>query len=172
MTEESMLDQVLTQRRDARKEIVNVDEPTVKLVICALGDQQFAFAGAHIREILAGADVYFVPGCPPSLEGVINVRGDIESVVRLHDLLGLEGSGEPAGASSILLGRTPAMSSGIRVDRVIDVVDLPQSSIQPPPTTLPERLREVVGGVLRFRGQPVAVLDLERIFADYARGLG
>lgn len=167
---ETALDRVLIQRREARQEIVNVDEPTVKLVIFALGDQWFAFPGGNIREILAGAEVYFVPGCPPSLDGVINVRGDIESVVRLHDLLGLTGTS--VEGDSILLGRGTAMSSGIRVDRVIDVVDLPQSAVQAPPATLPERLRAFVSGVLSFQNHPVAVLDLERIFVDYARGLG
>jgi purine-binding chemotaxis protein CheW len=168
---ETTLDQVLTQRRDARQEIINVDEPAVKLVIFALGEQQFAFHGERIREILASADVFFVPGCPPSLEGVINVRGDIESVIRPHEMLHLQDS-NVGRSSSILLGRGGGMSSGIRVDRVVDVVDVPQSSIQPPPSTLPEHMRALVLGVLRFRDQPVALLDLDAMFADYARGLG
>jgi purine-binding chemotaxis protein CheW len=168
---ETTLNQVLTERRAASQEIVNVDEATIKLVIFALGDECFAFHGARIREILAQADVFFVPGCPPSLEGVINVRGDIESVIRLHDMLHLPDSQLGRG-SSILLGRGGGMSSGVRVDRVLDVVDVPQSSIQAPPATLPEHLRPLVLGVLRFAEQAVTVLDLEQIFADYARGLG
>ena len=101
---ETTLDQVLTQRREANKDIVNVDEPAVKLVVFDLGDQRFAFYSDRIREILAQADVFFVPGSPPSLEGVINVRGDIESVIRPHDMLHLSDS-NIGRASSILLGR-------------------------------------------------------------------
>ncbi len=168
---ETTLDRVLTQRREANKNIVNVDEAVVKLVIFALGDTWFAFHGERIREILAQADVFFVPGCPPSLEGVINVRGDIESVIRPHEMLHLPDTGL-GHAAAILLGRGGGMSSGIRVDRVIDVVDVPQSSIRPPPATLPEHMRVLVLGVLRFQEQPVAVLDLDQMFADYARGLG
>jgi len=168
---ETTLDQVLTQRRESRQEIVNVDEPTVKLVIFALGDQYFAFHGDRIREIIAQADVFFVPGSPASLEGVINVRGDIESVIRPHEMLHLPESTATRSAS-ILLGYGIGMSSGIRVDRVVDVVDLPQSTIQQPPATLPEHMRTLVLGVLRFQEHPVAVLDLDKIFADYARGLG
>lgn len=164
------LDQVLTRRREAQQEIVNVDEPMVKLVIFALGNEWFAFHGERISEILAHADVFFVPGCPPSLEGVINVRGDIASVIRLNEILHLPESG--AANSSILLGHGGGISSGIRVDRIVDVVDMPQSSIQTPPATLPEHMRALVLGVLRFQEQPVAVLDLDKLFADYARGLG
>ena len=168
---ETTLDQVLTQRLDAHKEIVNVDEPLVKLVIFALGDEHFAFHGGCIHEILTKVEVFFVPGCPPSLEGVINLRGDIESVSRTHDLLHLPASGADH-TSSILLGSGNGIRSGIRVDRVVDVVDVPQSAIRPAPTTLPEHLRTLVLGMLRFQEKTVAVLDLEKMFADYARGLG
>ena len=165
------LEQALTQRREVSKDIVNVDEPVQKLVIFELAGQRFAFYGDRIREILAQADVFFVPGSPHSLEGVINVRGDIESVIRPHSLLHLTDDGV-GRASSILLGRAGGMSSGIRVDQVLDVVDVTQSSIQPPPATLPEHMRQLVLGVLTLQAQPVALLDLDKLFADYAAELG
>lgn len=168
---EMNLEQILAKQHTSRKEIVNVDEPTVKLVIFALGDDWFAFHGERIREILAYADIFFVPGCPASLEGVINVRGDIESVIRLNDLLQVQMKpiGEP---SEILLGHSSVMNSGIRVDRVVDVIDLPQSFIQPPPANLPDQMRPFVSGLFRFKERPVTVLDLEQIFTQYVKGLG
>ncbi|MDP3694732.1 MAG: chemotaxis protein CheW, partial [Desulfocapsaceae bacterium] len=73
---------------------------------------------------------------------------------------------------SYLLGRGAGMSSGIRVDEVVDVVDVPLSNIHKPPSTLPEHLRTIVSGILRFKEKTVTVLDLDRIFADYSHGLG
>jgi len=171
---ENTLDQVLTLRREANQDIVNVDEPLVKLVVFELSGERFAFHGERIREILAHTEVFFVPGCPASLEGVINVRGDIESVIRPHEMLQLpdHAAPEPGRASSILLGQGGGIRSGIRVDRVIDVMDVLHSDIQPPPASLPEHMRSLVLGVLRVGGQAVALLDLDRMFADYARGLG
>jgi len=168
---ETNLDQILASHRTARKEIVNVDEPAIKLVIFALGNDWFAFHGERIREILAHADVFFVPGCPASLEGVINVRGDIESVIRLNELLQVP-SPQAGQTSEILLGQSVVMNSGIRVDRVVDVIDLPQSFIQPPPANLPDQMRPFVSGLLRFNKRPVTVLDLEQIFSQYIKGLG
>ena len=169
--QELTLDQVLTQRREAKREIVNVDEPTEKLVIFELQGDLFAFYGEKIREILSQVNVFFVPGCPTSLEGVINVRGDIESVISLHALLQLPVSAETS-TSSFLLGRGAGMNSGIRVDKVVDVVDVPLSTVHKPPTTLPEHLRTIVSGILLFKEKTVTVLDLDRIFADYSHGLG
>ncbi|MBS4099314.1 MAG: purine-binding chemotaxis protein CheW [Sulfuricella sp.] len=168
---ELTLDQVLTQRREANREIVNVDEPTTKLVIFTLTGEWFAFNGERIREILSHTEVFFVPGCPASLEGVINVRGDIESVISLNDLLHLAAS-EPGRGASILLGRGGGMSSGIRVEEVVDVVDIVQSNIHPPPSTIPDHLRPIVLGILTFKDKPVTVLDLDQIFSDYSRTLG
>ena len=170
MTDTS-LDQILAKRQTSNKEIVNVDEPMSKLVIFALGDDWFAFHGDRIREILTKASIFFVPGCPGSLEGVINVRGDIESVIRLNELLQVP-LPEVTTSSAILLGTGVAMNSGIRVDRVVDVIDTPQSFIQPPPSNLPEQMRPFVSGLLRFKEQPVTVLDLEQIFMQYVKGLG
>ncbi len=169
--QEITLDQVLSQRREAIREIVNVDEPMAKLVIFELQGDWFAFQGEKIREILSQVDVFFVPGCPTSLEGVINVRGDIESVISLHELLQLPESVE-ISSSSYLLGSGVGMSSGIRVDKVVDVVDVLLSKIHKPPTTLPEHLRAIVFGILQFKEKTVTALDLDRIFADYSHGLG
>lgn len=165
------LDQALLQRSKAAQEIIDVDEPVIKLVIFELGGEWFAFLGEAIREILSQVEIFFVPGCPPSLEGVINVRGDIESVIRLSELLGKPVT-EPAASSVILLGVGGGMHSGIRADRVVDVLDMAQSAIQPPPATLPEQLRRIVSGVTQYRNNPVVLLDLNRIFEEYQRGAG
>lgn len=169
--EQSGLDKILSLRREASAEIVNVDEPTVKLVIFELGGEWFAFPGEAVREILPQVDIFFVPGCPSSLEGVINVRGDIESVISMAGLLG-KAVTQTAPTSSILRGQGGGMHSGIRVDRVVDVLDVVQSAIQPPPTTLPEHMRRIVSGLMQHQDMPVVILDLNRIFEDYHRGLG
>ena len=81
---DSPLEHILSQRL-GHQEIIDVDEPVIKLVIFSLGEQHFAFLGEAIKEVLPGTEtVFFVPGMPASVEGVINVRGDIESVIQLY----------------------------------------------------------------------------------------
>jgi purine-binding chemotaxis protein CheW len=167
----SKLSQALTQRREINNNIVNVDEPSVKLVIVSMGGDYFAFHANHIQEILAHATVFFMPGCPDSMEGVINLRGNIESVIRLHTMLQLPAP-KTTDDTHILLGRTRSMNSGIRVEQVIDMIDVVESALQSPPSTLPPHLSALVSSVIQFEQKPIAVLDLERIFADYQRGLG
>lgn len=169
--ERDALTEILALRRNSDYEMVEVEAPTVKRVVFAVGDGLFAFPGANVAEILPLTTPYFVPGCPPSLEGVINVRGDMTSVIRLGDLLGTVHAA--AGRrTAILLGQAKAMRSGLRVDEVLDVLDVLEEIMQAPPNTLPERLRPWATGVFAYRGRSVLALDLERLFQDYRAGLG
>ena len=159
------LDQVLASRQGAGA-IVNVDEPQIKLVVFTLDADWFAFPADSIREVLSDIQVFPLPRCPASLEGVINLRGDIESVIRLRSVLRYPDA--PEGAlSRVLLGEGGAMRSGIRVDRVEEVLDVPQRALRPAPHTIPDHLRDLVLGILDFSGRSVTVLSLERLFEDY-----
>lgn len=153
---------ILAQRGHAERDapIVAVDAVTAQWVLFRLGERPFAFPGRQVIEILRTPPIHFVPGCPPALEGVIEVRGTIWSVLRLADLLDV-----PAGAvtrrNAILLGRAADLASGLRVDAVDDVLELAANAVLAPPADLPGRLQGVVTGVLPHRGQAVLALDLE-----------
>ena len=165
MPESAPLDRILAVRQARPGQVVDVDGPMVKLVVFTLGDMWFAFPGEKIREVLAETPVFFLPCCPATLEGVMNVRGTLESIVRLRPLLGL-GEGPEAKSSRILIGQTPSMRSGIRVDRVEEVLDVPVSGIHPPPGAVSDRMKALLLGITDFQGHPVHVLDLDRIFED------
>lgn len=159
------LNEMLAAHHQGRADVVNVDLPTVKLVIFVLEDDWFAFYGEQIKEILAHSAVFFLPGCPPSLEGVINVRGDIESVLNLRSLWGYPPTPQPK-ASRILLAQGEQIRSGIRVDRVEEVTDIIEDSIQAPPHAAPEHLRPLLLGQFSMGSQVVSLLDVDRLFAQ------
>lgn len=158
--EDTDLDQILRARRTAERQTVDVDGRTVVLLVFSLGTSWFALPGASVREIVPRTEVFYVPGCPGSLEGVINVRGDIESVVNLKGLLGEEAA--PDGA--ILVGRAAGFQSGVRVDRVLDVIEVAEDALQPPHSALPEAVKALVTGIAVYKDTAVPVLDLGRIF--------
>lgn len=172
---DSQLDQLLALQQSSQQAIVDVDEPMIKLVIFSLDEYHFAFPGAVIKEVLPGDEaVFFVPGMPASVEGVINLRGDIKSVIGLYALLQIPSATQKNAlqASSILIAQGQQMRSGLRVDRLLDVVDIAESQIQLPPDSLPEHLQPYVTGLLQFTGVAVSVLDIDAIFSAWQQGQG
>ena len=120
-------------------------------------------------EILPLVPIHYVPGGPPALAGVIEVRGIVWSVLRLASLL--ERPPDPvARQASILLGRAAGMESGLLVDGVEDVCEVAEDAALAPPADLPGRLNGCVTGVFQHRAGTVLALDLERLFADWRDG--
>lgn len=163
MQTEMDLDSILAAKQQGESKIVDVDEPQIKLVIFQLADSFFALPGHAVREVL-GADVRvnFVPGMHVSVEGVINLRGDIESVLSLNPLLQLPllESAQQAN-SSILMCRAAGITTGIRIDCLHEVTDVAESLLKTAPESLPEHLQGYVSALLNYNDWTIAVLDLD-----------
>lgn len=153
--------------------VVDVEEPTQQLVLFRIGGQRFALPGSAVNEILpSDQPVYFVPGLPASTEGVLHLRGKIESVISLHQLLSLPApEGEPRGM--ILLVNAAGIRSGVRIEQLDDVCDVAENDLQPPPETLSSTLSPYVSALWQMdEGQALALLDTEALFSAYQQGLG
>ncbi|MDP2157351.1 MAG: chemotaxis protein CheW [Nitrospirota bacterium] len=151
------------RKRKGKEATIDVETENVKVVIFMLRDGHYAFHGADIKEILPCMDIFPVPGAPDFIPGVINNRGDIESVINLNKFLGLPDSNKTA-ASRIAIASKAGMRSGILVDTVLDVVDVPLSSIKPPLSTLDYAIKDLVSGEMTYNNRSVVMIDIGRLF--------
>lgn len=166
------LDEALAAHSDDGR-IVDVEEPTQQVVLFRLGTQRFALPGSAVHEILGrDQEVYYVPGLPASIEGVIHLRGAIESVIRLQPLLGLPAPSAAQGM--ILLVKGAGLRSGVRIDHLDDVCAMPQSAFKDAPDTLPEALHPFVAALLHENDarDATALLDADALMAAYRAGQG
>lgn len=147
---------------------VRAAAPAVDLVIFSLNGDLYAFDGADVIELLPYGTVTFLSGCPDTVEGIINLRGAIESVLDLHRLLGLPPSA-PTRKTRIVMAARDGVRSGIRVDAVVDVVTVAADGIKRPLSTLGPAVREyVLGGETLRDGRYVTLLDTGKILAGIA----
>jgi purine-binding chemotaxis protein CheW len=151
------------KRRHRTKETVDVEEEKVKIVIFTCGGNRYAFYGRDVREILASCDISWVPSLPGYVLGLINVRGDIESVIDICHFLGKEKNTD--GNSLVAMLVRGDFCSGVMVDAIEDVVDIPLSSIQPPLGTLNGAARDLVCGETDIDGESVSLLDIGKLAA-------
>lgn len=158
---ETVLESIKKAQRS--REVVDVDQETAKVVIFESSGARYAFPGSHVGEIIQQSPISWVPGLPAYLPGLINVRGDIESVVDLRHFLGGNGATE-AGPMVIMVAHGD-FRTGILVEAVFDVVDILVSSIKPPLATLHGTVRDLVAGEFEYDGRPTTLLDTERLAA-------
>lgn len=158
-------DRILSELKLLRESrtITDVDEPMVKVVVFSLAGGLYAFPGSNVLEILPAEGISPIPGTPECIPGLITVRGDIESVIDLRRVLELPADTEAQG--QILLATGGDVRSGVLIDGVEDVVDIPRDSILPPPRTMDRQLREFVAGELERDGRSVTLLDPAGVFA-------
>lgn len=156
-------DRILAEIRKTRqtRNVVDVEEDQVKMVVFAAGNQRYVLYGKDVKEILADREVHPVPFLPPHIPGLIHVRGEIEAVMDLGLFLG---SGKKQGSSGVIvMVQKGKFRAGIMVDAVVDVVDVSAGSVRPPLSSLSGVLREVVSGTVDFSGEALALLDVEKL---------
>ncbi|MBX7152674.1 chemotaxis protein CheW [bacterium] len=165
MSENFSAQEILDRARMQRIEkTVDIDEATIQLVVINIGTDFFAMPGPSIREILPPMAVTFVPGLPDHFLGIINVRGDLESVIDLAKTLHL--SHTPGPLSRVMIAKAGELSSGFLVDYVHDIIDLPKSKITPG-QKIPAGLKsEYITGEFEFKSKTVLVLDVHTILND------
>ncbi len=89
------------------------------LTVFRLGEERYAFPVAVTTEVLPEFKMTPVPGAPPMVAGVIQVRGDIRPVYNLHRQLGV--LQRDAAKGPVILMRVENRQFGIQVDAVEEV---------------------------------------------------
>ena len=152
-----------TIEKKQSEETEDVNLAQIKLVIFTLLDSYYAFKGEHIKEILPVSKISMVPGVPDFILGVINVRGDIESVININDFIGLHEQ-DADKTNNIIIAEGEGIRSGILVGSVEDVMDFREDAIQPPLSSLNEKIKQFVIGETDYKEKSVTVLNVSEIF--------
>jgi len=160
----------LAARRRREKEVVNVEVEPVLLVIFGLEHRSptgkseglYGLPASAVESIVPPGQITFVPGTPPWLLGVVNVRGEIESVLDLKAVLGL-GRSEITPESRLLIAQDGDLRSGLLVDRMVDIAPFAPDSIGPPPAPLEEGGSTFLSGETTYADETLLILDLAQV---------
>ena len=122
-------------------------------------DVRFEYAAAD--EVIRHDAPMPVPLAPPEVRGLINLRGEIATVVDVARRLGREPA--PLGGGIGLVVRTARGTVTLFADRAGDVVDAEDADFEPPPETLKGPARDLVKGTYKIGDALVLLLDPARI---------
>lgn len=115
-----------------------------------------------VQEINRNMVLTRVPHAPPCVRGVMNLRGEVVSVLDLRYLLGLPPS-EPTKHSRNIIVKCDGELVGIWVDQVADILSLSQNDVLPPPSNLGGFQARFVRGVYQQPESLVMIVDPKEI---------
>jgi purine-binding chemotaxis protein CheW len=118
--------------------------------------------------VLADAQIEPVPGAPPAVLGVINLRGRIVTVIDLKRCLGLDGAGAAAAGCSVVVADSGADTLALRVDGIAQVCSVAANAIKPAPAVHGRLPHPLVRGMVRRGETMLTLLDADRLTQEAA----
>src|SRR5438105_1725286 len=137
-------------------------EKDLHIVGFRVGRETFGVPISLVHEIVRVPEVTAVPEAPDCIEGVINLRGKIVSVVDLRKRFG-ERDIKRHKKNRILVAEVQGKMVGLIVDAASEVLKVPPSEIEQPPKVFEDGEINYVTGVGKLKDRLVILVDLNKI---------
>ncbi|TWU63293.1 MULTISPECIES: chemotaxis protein CheW [Crateriforma] len=145
-----MTDQITTDAADS--------ESKIQLVTFRVNDILLGISIDCVQEINRLLDVTAVPGASRLIHGVVNLRGEVVTVIDAHQLFGVRSQTNPENQRNLVL-RVDGEQIGILVDEIADILTIRQCDLSPRPSNLRSVDRRFIDSVFLTSGSIVVVLD-------------
>lgn len=127
-----------------------------------VGELLLALPIDYVQEINRNLDLTEVPHAPEHVRGVINLRGDVATVIDLRRILGFS-LAEVTPQSRNLVVRSGDESIGLWVDRIADIISITSDGITPAPANISGADGRYFKGVHRMDSEIVVILDVQEV---------
>ena len=132
------------------------------LIGFSIGRETFGVPIELVHRIVCVPEITAVPESPECVEGVINLRGKIVSIVDLRKRFG-EKEIRNNRKNRVLVVEVEGKMVGLIVDAASEVLKIPRSEIENPPNVFDEGELNYVTGVGKLNGRLIILVDLTKI---------
>lgn len=140
------------------------DQP-IQWVTFRLGEETYGINVMQVKEVLRVSEIAPVPGAPEYVIGIINLRGNVVTVVDTRSRFGLPPK-ETDDLSRIVIIESNGQVIGILVDSVAEVVELRAGEIESAPNVGNEDSSRYIQGVTSRDGELLILVDLNRFLSE------
>lgn len=141
------------------------DDTVIQLVTFRLKDETYGINVMQVQEVLRVTEIAPVPGAPPYVLGIINLRGNVVTVIDTRTRFGLPTT-EVDDASRIVIIESDEQVVGILVDSVAEVVELNHTEIDSAPNVGNEESSRYIQGVASRDDDLLIVVDLNKLLTE------
>lgn len=130
-------------------------------VVFKINGQKYCVNILTIKEICSNKETTFLPNTPSFIEGIINLRGEVLSIINLSKKLGIVSS-TSFQEQKILVVIIDELLLGFLVDEVIGIIHTPSENIDNKPKML-ENEENFISGIIKSGDEMIISIDLEHI---------
>ncbi|WP_136482604.1 chemotaxis protein CheW [Vibrio sp. H11] len=152
-----------TNEVEVRKEHSN--DEVLQWVTFQLEEETYGINVMQVREVLRYTEIAPVPGAPDYVLGIINLRGNVVTVIDTRSRFGLM-QGEATDNTRIIVIESERQVIGILVDSVAEVVYLRSSEIDTTPSVGTDESSKFIQGVSNRDGKLLILVDLNKLLSD------
>ncbi|MGB1092161.1 MAG: chemotaxis protein CheW [Oceanobacter sp.] len=143
----------------------SAEDPILQWVTFRLENESYGINVMQVQEVLRYTEIAPVPGAPSYVLGIINLRGNVVTVIDTRLRFGLVDA-ETTEQTRIVIIEAENQVVGILVDAVAEVVYLRQSEIETTPSVGNEESAKFIQGVCHKNDELLILVDLEKLMTD------
>ncbi len=142
-----------------------MDDPILQWVTYQLEDETYGINVMQVQEVLRITEIAPVPGAPDYVLGIINLRGNVVTIIDTRKRFGLLPK-EPDDLSRIIIVEVNGNVIGMLVDCVAEVVYLHQSEIDSSPTVNNDDSSRFIQGVCTRDEKLLILVDVDKLLTE------
>ncbi len=147
-------------------ELAQVDnDPVIQWVTFRLDNEKYGIKVMQVQEVLRMTEIAPVPGAPDYVLGIINLRGNVVTVIDTRLRFGLP-EREPDDDTRIVIIEADNNVVGILVDSVAEVADLRASEIETAPNVGNDESSKYIQGVCSRGDELLILVDVNKLLSD------
>jgi len=143
----------------------NADSAITQWVTFYLENEKYGIKVMQVQEVLRMTEVAPVPGAPHYVIGIINLRGNVVTVIDSRKRFGLQDK-EADDSTRIVIIEAGDNVVGILVDSVAEVVDLRTSDIETAPNVGTDESSKYIQGVSNQTEELLILVDVDKLLSD------
>ncbi len=151
------------------EQLANDLQGQMQYVTFTLEDEVYGINVMQVQEVLREIEVAPVPGAPHYVTGIINLRGNVVSVIDARTRFGLQ-QREGTPYTRIIVIEAQQQIIGILVDSVAEVVDIEMSEIETAPNVGNEETARYIDGVVSRDERLLILVDLNKLLTEAELG--
>lgn len=140
-------------------------EGSLQCVTFTLEEETYGINVMQVQEVLREIEVAPVPGAPHYVLGIINLRGNVVSVIDARTRFGLTAK-ESDDMTRIIVIEAQQQIIGILVDSVAEVVDVERSEIDTAPNVGNAETAKYIDGVVSRGDKLLILVDLNKLLTE------